>query len=70
MHQGNAWEREYKNPKLITKNDGPQADTLRFFKFLKKEKQFLILGVVQVAMRTIWQNEAITSLELKFPKPR
>jgi SAM-dependent methyltransferase len=42
MHQGNAWEREYKNPKLITKNDGPQADTLRFFKFLKKEEKFLL----------------------------
>jgi SAM-dependent methyltransferase len=41
-HQGNAWDREYKNPKLVTKNDGPQVDTLRFFKFLKKEREFLL----------------------------
>jgi SAM-dependent methyltransferase len=41
-HQGNTWEREYRNPKLVTKNDGPQADTLRFFKFLKKEKGFIL----------------------------
>lgn len=41
-HQGNAWEREYRNPKLVTKNDGPQADTLRFLKFLKKEEKFIL----------------------------
>lgn len=39
-HQGNTWEREYRNPKLVTKNEGPQADTVRFFKFLKKEEKF------------------------------
>lgn len=39
-NQGNTWEREYRNPKLVTKNEGPQADTLRFFKFLKKEEKF------------------------------
>jgi len=39
-HQGDIWEREYKNPLLVTKNDGPQADTLRFLKFLKKEKKY------------------------------
>ncbi|ETB63575.1 TPA: class I SAM-dependent methyltransferase [Candidatus Nomurabacteria bacterium] len=38
-HQGNIWDREYNNPKFVTKNDGPQADTLRFLKFLKKEKK-------------------------------
>ena len=41
MHQGNAWEKEYRNPKLVTKNDGPQADTLRFLKFLKKTPSVL-----------------------------
>lgn len=41
-HQGNIWEREYRNPKFVTKNDGPQADTLRFLKFLKKEEKFII----------------------------
>jgi SAM-dependent methyltransferase len=39
-HQGSAWEREYRSPVLVTKNDSPQADTLRFFKFLKKEQKF------------------------------
>ena len=39
-NQGNTWEREYRNPKLVTKNDGPQADTLRFLKFLKKEMKY------------------------------
>ncbi len=42
MHQGNIWDREYKNPKLVTKNDGPQADTLRFLKFLKKEQKYIV----------------------------
>lgn len=43
-HQGNTWEKEYRNPKLVTKNDGPQADTLRFFKFLKKEQKYIVEG--------------------------
>ena len=41
MHQGDIWDREYRNPKLVTKNDGPQADTLRFLKFLKKDQKYL-----------------------------
>ena len=41
-NQGNIWEREYRNPKLVTKNDGPQADTLRFLKFLKKDRKYKI----------------------------
>jgi len=41
-HQGNTWEREYKNPKLVTKNDGPQADTLRFLKYLKKDRKYKV----------------------------
>ena len=39
-HQGNIWDREYKNPKLVTGGDEPQADTLRFLKFLKKEQKY------------------------------
>lgn len=39
-NQGNVWDKEYKNPKLVTGKDGPQADTLRFLKFLKKEQKF------------------------------
>lgn len=43
-NQGSVWEREYRNPKLVTKNDGPQADTLRFLKFLKKEQKYIVEG--------------------------
>ena len=43
-HQGNIWEREYRNPKLVTKNAEPQADTLRFLKFLKKEEKYKVEG--------------------------
>jgi len=42
MNQGNVWEREYQKPMLVTKNDGPQADTLRFLKFLKKEQKYKV----------------------------
>ena len=41
-HQGNVWEREYRNPLFVTKKDGPQADTLRFLKFLKKEEKYKV----------------------------
>ena len=43
-HQGNIWEREYQNPKLVTKDDKPQADVLRFLKFLKKEMKYEVEG--------------------------
>ena len=36
MPQDIAWENEYQNPQLITKEDRPQKDVLRLFKFLKK----------------------------------
>lgn len=41
-HQGNVWDKEYMSPKLVTKDDKPQADTLRFLKFLKKEQKYKI----------------------------
>jgi len=40
--QGDVWDREYRSPKLVTKNDGPQADTLRFLKFLKKVQKYRV----------------------------
>lgn len=43
-HQGNIWEMEYQNPKLVTKDDKPQADVLRFLKFLKKEMKYEVEG--------------------------
>lgn len=45
-HQGNTWEKEYQNPLLVTKNDEPQADTLRFLKFLKKEEKYKVEGKI------------------------
>lgn len=44
MNQGRAWEKEYQNSKLVTKADGPQADTLRFLKFLKKDQKYKLDG--------------------------
>src|SRR5574343_435370 len=44
MNQGRAWENEYKNSKLVTKAEGPQADTLRFLKYLKKEQKYKVEG--------------------------
>lgn len=41
-HQGNVWDREYKSPMFVTKNEGPQADTLRFLKFLRKEQKYRV----------------------------
>jgi SAM-dependent methyltransferase len=45
-NQYSVWEREYINPKLVTRNDGPQSDTLRFLKFLKKDKKYKVLDRV------------------------
>jgi len=42
--QKNAWEKEYRNPTFLTKEMDPQADTVRFFKFLKKEEKFDVFG--------------------------
>jgi SAM-dependent methyltransferase len=44
MNQGRAWEKEYQDSKLVTKADGPQSDTLRFLKFLKKDQKYKIEG--------------------------
>jgi len=41
-NQGNIWDIEYKNPKLVTGKEEPQADTLRFLKFLKKDQEFRV----------------------------
>lgn len=39
MPQQNAWEKEYRRPQLMTGRDLPQQDTLRFLKYIKKNKQ-------------------------------
>ncbi len=41
-NQGNTWEREYRNPLLVTKKEDPQSDTLRFLKYLKKERKYKV----------------------------
>ncbi len=38
--QRNGWEEEYQDPQLLSKSFEPQADVLRFFKFLKKERDY------------------------------
>lgn len=45
MPQDEIWEKEYKNPKFITKGEYPQKDTLRFFKFLKKYENVELSGL-------------------------
>jgi SAM-dependent methyltransferase len=39
MPQAVAWENEYRHPKLVTGNDQPQKDVLRFLKFLRKKEK-------------------------------
>ena len=36
--QENVWDREYRKSKLLTKENKPQADVVRFVQFLKKEQ--------------------------------
>ena len=43
MAQEHIWDREYKQPQLLTRENKPQSDVVRFVKFLKKQK-FLFEG--------------------------
>jgi SAM-dependent methyltransferase len=43
--QDTIWEREYQSPQLVTKDEKPQKDTLRFLKFLKKEEKIELHGL-------------------------
>jgi len=38
MPQKDVWEREYRNSQLVSKDSKPNADFVRFLKFLKKEQ--------------------------------
>ncbi|MFA7216632.1 MAG: class I SAM-dependent methyltransferase [Candidatus Paceibacterota bacterium] len=38
MSQEKIWDKEYSNPVFLTKKNEPQADVLKFVKFIKKEK--------------------------------
>lgn len=44
QHQGKNWNKEYDNQKLVTNKEDPQADTLRFLKFLKKDQKYKVEG--------------------------
>lgn len=45
MAQYDAWEKEYRNPQLLTGRDVPQNDVLRFLKFVKKTGGFRVEGL-------------------------
>ena len=42
MAQEQVWDREYRKSKLLTKDNKPQADVVRFVKFLKKEEGVML----------------------------
>ena len=45
MAQGDEWEKEYRNPKLITNSDEPQLDFKHFVKWLRKERKVDLDGL-------------------------
>lgn len=45
MPQQSVWEKEYRNPRLVTKESEPQNDVLRFLKFLRKEAGIKLEGL-------------------------
>jgi len=45
MAQEHVWEREYRNSKLLTKENKPQNDVVRFFKFLKTVHNLSVLDL-------------------------
>ncbi|MES3004657.1 MAG: methyltransferase domain-containing protein [Patescibacteria group bacterium] len=44
MAQEQIWDKEYRNSKLLTKDNKPQSDVVRFVKFLRKDEKFEIEG--------------------------
>lgn len=45
MTQEHVWDKEYRNSKLLTKENEPQSDVVRFVKFLKKEEKMSLEGL-------------------------
>ena len=37
MAQEKVWDREYKNPSLVSLGDKPQAEMIRFLRFYRRE---------------------------------
>jgi SAM-dependent methyltransferase len=56
-----TWEREYRNPQLVTKGEEPQKDTLRFLKWLKKPASSKGYGAAREAGIVL---EGLTVLDL------
>ena len=54
MNQEKVWEREYQKSQLLTKDDKPQNDILRFLKYLKKEQNFIVenLNILDIGAGT------------------
>lgn len=66
MDQKSAWEKEYKNPTFLTKEMEPQADTVRFFKFLKKEEKFSFEGKKLIDLGCGTGRNSLYATELGF----
>lgn len=45
MAQEKVWDNEYKKSKLLTKENKPQSDVVRFVQYLKKEKKVNLEGL-------------------------
>jgi len=45
-HNQKAWDEEYQESKLLSKNDEPQADVLRFIKWLRKDRELDLEGKI------------------------
>ncbi len=45
MAQTAVWEREYRNPQLLTKKAEPQTDVKNFIKFLRKQQGIVVEGL-------------------------
>jgi SAM-dependent methyltransferase len=45
MPQTDAWEREYRQPQLVTKDAGPQSDVKDFLKFLRRKEHVELSGL-------------------------
>jgi SAM-dependent methyltransferase len=43
--QEHAWEKEYRNPKLVTKEARPQASVLEFLRYLRKKEKIELDGL-------------------------
>ena len=45
MPQADVWEKEYRNPKLVSKSNVPQLDFKHFIKWLRKSEKFALPGL-------------------------